>query len=348
MKSQILILSCIGTVAAVLAVCLAVMITKPSPELLADTLDSGESSVNCPPSSSKKPEIALIGGGAVAHSTRMHPTARRQMQPQSETTSDTEKTQPTAITDEAVRLWAQTDPAGTADYLLRLPSSPERAALLQALAAVWADKDPEKAATRLLKTIETSEELALAGEIAAAWVRSAPLEALTWLQTKDMPEDMRITTISHLYAEWAELAPETAAAHALLSSGDAVDETLGAVLSRWLNVSVPSALDWFQTNVEEAQRVRLVPPLAAALAQQDESAAERFLYAQEGASAWATIARDTAYALASTHPELAERLAATLDDRSEQERLFSRIRRLSVNASSGEDASGTSEEESGY
>lgn len=77
-----------------------------------------------------------------------------------------------------------------------------------------------------------------------------------------------------------------------------------------------------------------------ALAQQDEAAAESFLREQEGAAAWAAVARDTAYALASTYPDLNERLAATLNEGPEQEQLFSRIRRLSGNASSDEEAFG--------
>lgn len=338
MKRFILILGGIGSA---IFVALALWFVRSSAEATrAHASESATFSAGSQRISSAKESETVLTGRAVTRAARSRTTPLLPQSHMDTAAVVAETPEPATITEEAVRVWAETDPEGAADHLLRLPPGPERTALLLALAAVWAEAAPEKAAAKLLKTIVTSEELALAGEIAAAWARSAPLQALSWLGAKDMPEDLRLITVGHLYAQWAEVAPETAAAHALLSGGGVADETLGAALARWLDASAPSALDWFRANVAEAQRARLAPQVAVALAQQDEADAERFLCEQQECVAWPAIARDAAYALASTHPTLAERLAETLDNRAEQERILSRIRRLSSNAASDEEASG--------
>lgn len=326
MKRPLLIVGSAVVVAAVLAF----RFVLPNAELSRQSMADMKGRTDCGSAS-------IISGSAVAKPRCDYRNLKPQALPRAETEIvDAVSPVRGALSDETVRRLFQSSPEDAANHLLTLPPGPEREEHLLDLAAMWAEVDPGKAADRLLNRIATSEELALAGEIAAAWARSAPLSALAWFEAKDMSEDLRLVTLGHLYAEWAGADPEAAATHALLSGAGEVDETLCAALTQWMEGSAPAAIDWFSENIEAEQQARLAPNLAVALAQQDDEVAERFVFGQEENPAWQDVAFRTAYALASVHPELAERIAADLDDETAREAVLSRIGRLLGNVSSDE------------
>ena len=241
---------------------------------------------------------------------------------------------------EIVKSWGETAPQTAASYLLGLPPNPERTAMLQVLAGVWARTNPRQAVECLLAKLEPEEKLVVGGEIAATWAMQDPLDALAWLQGQEAGEEFRATTAQLIYSHWAENDPEAAATH-LLQKSPAPQEEMKAVMARWVETDSSAALAWLQKNLTSDEQPPLAATVALTLARHDEKAAESFLVGLKDLADWPRLASEVATAMASTNPELADRLAATLSPGAEREQVLRKIRRLSVNASPGAtDASG--------
>jgi hypothetical protein len=196
---------------------------------------------------------------------------------------------------EALRSWADNDPAASASYAEQLPANPARAAALETVAIAWANRDlttalkwarqwpieterrtilmaigveavganPLTALTVASGLTPSPDRDELIQRAAAEWALTAPTAARDWaLQITD--ENLRTKTLSAIAIAWADSDPASAATLAVeqLPPGRLEEDAIVSIIQRWAQQSPKQAAAWVDTFQESELKTSALLALA--------------------------------------------------------------------------------------
>lgn len=178
-------------------------------------------------------------------------------------------------TEQIASQWAR---AGASDEVLawaqQLPQGEARTNALESLFSQLSTKDPQQALAALAGLSPEDRGNALRS-LAAGWSKTNPQAVLQWAGTlTDKGERARI--VNDALSQWANTAPDQAAAHAQRLPAEQRDDAMRAVVQRWAAKDAEAAADWLVRQPDGPAKDSSVAVLARKLAPEDPETALRW------------------------------------------------------------------------
>lgn len=178
-------------------------------------------------------------------------------------------------TEQIASQWAR---AGASEEVLawaqQLPEGEARTNALESLFSQLSTKDPQQALAAL-STLAPSDRGEALRSLAAGWSKTNPEAVLQWASSlTDAGERTRI--VSDALAQWANNAPEQAAARVQQLPAEQRESAMRAVVQRWATKDAEAAAEWLVRQPDGSAKDSSVAVLARKLAPEDPETALRW------------------------------------------------------------------------